>query len=85
VPDFIDDAALDQSDQTCERPTERLLLRPEEAAGALAISRSKLYQLLGNGELASVHIGTSRRIAADELRRYVAQLEPAAAPGASAP
>lgn len=84
MPDVIDDA-LDQFGQTCERPTERLLLRPEEAAEALAISRSKLYQLLGDGELASVHIGASRRITADELRRYVAQLESAAAPGATAP
>jgi excisionase family DNA binding protein len=55
----------------------RLLLRPEEAAERLAIGRSKVYELLASGELASVRIGTSRRVPTDALQRYVAELQQA--------
>ena len=41
---------------------EKLLLTPEEAAAALGICRSKLYELLRAGVIESVHIGASRRI-----------------------
>jgi excisionase family DNA binding protein len=53
---------------------DKLLLRPEEAAEVLSIGRSRLYELLGRGELASVRIGTSRRVPAEELVRYVDRL-----------
>jgi excisionase family DNA binding protein len=53
---------------------DKLLLRPEEAAEVLSIGRSRLYELLGRGELASVRIGTSRRVPAQELVRYVERL-----------
>jgi excisionase family DNA binding protein len=53
---------------------DKLLLRPEEAAEVLSIGRSRLYELLGRGELASVRIGTSRRVPAEELVRYVERL-----------
>lgn len=53
---------------------DRLLLRPEEAAEVLSIGRSRLYELLGRGELASVRIGTSRRVPAEDLVRYVERL-----------
>ena len=36
---------------------EKLLLKPFEAAEALGICRSKLYQLLRNGTVVSVRIG----------------------------
>jgi excisionase family DNA binding protein len=48
-----------------------LLLRPEEAAEMLGISRSRFYELLGTGQIASVRIGASRRVTAAELERYV--------------
>jgi excisionase family DNA binding protein len=53
---------------------DKLLLRPEEAAEVLSIGRSRLYELIGKGELASVQIGTSRRVPARDLVRYVEQL-----------
>jgi excisionase family DNA binding protein len=53
---------------------DKLLLRPEEAAEVLSIGRSRLYELLGSGELDSVRIGTSRRVPAEELVRYVERL-----------
>ncbi|HJQ76485.1 MAG TPA: helix-turn-helix domain-containing protein [Acidimicrobiia bacterium] len=54
--------------------TGKLLLRPEEAAELLSIGRSKVYELIGTGELRSVRIGVSRRIPADALLDFVAQL-----------
>ena len=53
---------------------EKLLLKPEEAAELLSIGRSKVYELIGTGELASVRIGTSRRIPADALADFVREL-----------
>jgi len=52
----------------------RLLLTPVEAARALGISRSKLYELLGDGSIESVLIGASRRVPAEALEDYVASL-----------
>jgi excisionase family DNA binding protein len=49
----------------------KLLYTPLEAAAALAISRSSLYELLRTGALRSVHIGASRRIPADALDEFV--------------
>jgi excisionase family DNA binding protein len=53
---------------------DKLLLKPEEAAELLSIGRSKVYELIGTGELASVRIGTSRRIPADALAEFVREL-----------
>jgi excisionase family DNA binding protein len=48
------------------------LLTIDAAADFLAISRGALYHLLDRGEMSSIHIGRSRRIALAELRRFVA-------------
>lgn len=50
---------------------DKLLLTPEEAAEALSIGRSKLYQLLAAGALQSVTIGSSRRVPVEALRVFV--------------
>ena len=47
------------------------LVTLREAAAYLSVSRGALYGLLGSGQLSSVHIGRSRRIAMVELRRFV--------------
>jgi excisionase family DNA binding protein len=52
----------------------RLLLRPEEAAQALGVGRTTVYELLRTGELRSVRIGALRRIPTDALAEYVAGL-----------
>jgi excisionase family DNA binding protein len=57
-----------------EIPTNQLLLTPEQAAATLAICRTKIYELLGKGELESVQIGTSRRIPYAALTEYVQHL-----------
>ncbi len=46
---------------------EKLLLRPVEAAEAIGISRSKIYELLASGELPSVRIGASVRVPVEAL------------------
>lgn len=53
---------------------DKVLLTPEEAAQALSIGRSKVYELLRAGALASVRIGASRRIPVEAVRAYVAAL-----------
>jgi excisionase family DNA binding protein len=55
--------------------TEKLLLTPVEAANALSIGRSRLYELLGQNVIRSVTIGKSRRVPAEALSEYVRRLE----------
>ncbi len=52
----------------------RLLLTPLEAAKVLGVGRTKLYELLTDGQLESVRIGVCRRIAVEALVAYVARL-----------
>ncbi|MFI7130170.1 helix-turn-helix domain-containing protein [Nonomuraea sp. NPDC050153] len=52
----------------------RLLLTVPEAAEALAISRSKLYQLLATGAVDSIRIDGSRRIPVSALNDYITHL-----------
>jgi excisionase family DNA binding protein len=49
----------------------RLLLTVPEAADALAISRSKLYELIAAGRIASIRIDGSRRIPLTALEAYI--------------
>lgn len=51
-----------------------LLLTPLQAAKVLSIGRTTLYGLLASGALASVQIGTSRRITYLALQDYVGGL-----------
>lgn len=63
----------------------RRLLTPEQAAEALGIGRSLLYELLRSGQLQSVRIGACRRIPVAAIDEFVEELrssesEPAGAP-----
>ena len=49
------------------------LLTIPVAAARLGLSRSKLYELIADGELPTVRIGRARRIAVDDLRSFIAQ------------
>ncbi len=51
---------------------EQLLLRVDEAARVLGLGRTKVYELVSSGDLPSITVGTSRRIPAEGLRRWVA-------------
>lgn len=50
---------------------EKLLLTPEEAAEALGIGRSKVYELIATRQMMSIKIGACRRIPAEAVRMYV--------------
>ena len=56
---------------------DKLLLTPIEAAAALGIGRSKVYELLKSGQLQSVHIGACRRVPAEALTVFLEQLRTA--------
>jgi excisionase family DNA binding protein len=60
-----------------------LLLTPTEAAEALGIGRSKLYELLRAGVVPSVAIGTCRRIIASDLLAVIESLRDAQVRAAS--
>jgi excisionase family DNA binding protein len=60
--------------------TLRLLLTVEEAAEQLGIGRTLMYELVKQGAIESVQIGRLRRIPADALPRYLAQLRASMSP-----
>ena len=51
-----------------------ILFTPKQAASVLSISKSSLYNLLQSGELGSIRIGRSRRIAQVHMNQYIDQL-----------
>jgi excisionase family DNA binding protein len=56
-----------------------LLVRPEDAARALGVGRTKVYELMRSGELRSVRLDGLRRIPFAALVDFVARLEADAA------
>ena len=54
----------------------KVLLTAEEAADALSIGRTKVYELLASGLLRSVQIGKSRRIPVSAIHEFVDRLAP---------
>ena len=53
------------------RAFEPMLLRPEEAAEALGLSRSTLYELLRQGDIDSIKVGRARRISPRALYEFI--------------
>jgi excisionase family DNA binding protein len=58
-----------------DAPASKLLLKVEEAAHLLSLSRKTIYDLMSRGELASLKIGGSRRIPLTALHAFIARLE----------
>ena len=58
-----------QSDKT----DDKVLLSVEEAARALSLSRSLMYDLLMHGDVLSIEIGRSRRVPVKALHDFVAR------------
>jgi len=54
---------------------ETVLLKIPEVLERLAISQTKLYELMSSGELRSVKLGRSRRVPSDEIDRFIADLD----------
>jgi excisionase family DNA binding protein len=63
-------ARMDRS----EEYMEKLLLSPEEAAQALGVGRSRVYDLMRTRQLLSVRIGKSRRVPVAAVHAYVERL-----------
>lgn len=55
-------------------PPRPLLLTVKEAATLIGIGRTTLYQLMDSGEIASVHVGSSRRIPLLSAHEFVERL-----------
>lgn len=56
---------------------EPLLFTPAQAAAALSLGQTKVYELLATGALKSVKIGTARRIPREALHEFVQQQQSA--------
>ena len=54
--------------------TAKVLLTPEEAAKALSVGRTRVYELIRTGALGSVRIGSSRRVPVAAVESFVARL-----------
>jgi excisionase family DNA binding protein len=65
----------DATQSELPRGIPRRLLTASEAAAVLHISRSKVYQLIASGELASVTIGRSRRVCLTAIDEFIAKLQ----------
>lgn len=52
----------------------RLLLTPVEAAQTLGVGRTKIYELMASGALASIKIGRARRVPFDALIAFVSAI-----------
>jgi excisionase family DNA binding protein len=50
-----------------------LLLRMDEAADSLAVSKSHIERMVARGELRTVQVGRGRRVPASEIERWVAE------------
>jgi len=49
---------------------EKLFIKPKEAAEALCLGRSKIYELIADGTIPSVRIGKSIRVPVKELLEW---------------
>ncbi|MGD0610224.1 MAG: helix-turn-helix domain-containing protein [Anaerolineales bacterium] len=52
---------------------EPRLLKTEEVAEILQVSRSFAYQLMKRGEIPSVRIGNAVRVRPEDLQRYISE------------
>ena|ERR1700687_1625852 len=64
-------------DKQSEWPPERMLYPLKEVQHRLSISRTTVYQLVGDGQLPSVKIGRRRFVTAAALDFYIEGLRPA--------
>lgn len=53
--------------------SEKLCVRPAEAAEMIGISRTKTYELIAAGVIPSVRIGSSIRVPVAALRDWIAR------------
>jgi excisionase family DNA binding protein len=54
-------------------PADQVLVRVEDAARMLSLSRSMIYRMMDSGELPSIRRGTARRIPVAAIHAWVEQ------------
>lgn len=54
---------------------DALAFRPADAAKLIGVSRSRLYELVRDGELRGFSVGSIRLFSAEELRGWIADRE----------
>jgi excisionase family DNA binding protein len=54
-----------------QQPVELLCVRVNDAARMIGVGRTKLYELISNGELETVKIGKATRVTTSSLHRLV--------------
>lgn len=57
------------------QPQLPILYTPAQTARIMGISRSQVYNLMNSGELNSIHIGRSRRIANTHVEQFIQSME----------
>lgn len=53
----------------------QVLLKPEQVAQAMSVSRTIVYALIQSGELRSVRVGRSRRVTPEAVTEFVQRLQ----------
>ena len=53
-----------------------LLLKPEEAAEMIGVSRAKLWQWIKSGRISSVKVDNMRRVRQEDIDAFMAALSP---------
>ena len=58
---------------------EQIAVKPLEAAAAIGIGRTQVYNLIRSGQLPSVRVGKSIRVPVESLRNWLLENEKAIA------
>ena len=64
---------MTHSDLSQDSDTGPIVVKIPDAMRMLSASRSRLYELMDEGELESIKDGKSRKITTDSIRAYVAR------------
>jgi len=84
LPGPLREAPSEASERPPTATPAGLLMTIADAALALGLGRSTVYELIGRGELEVVHVGRSARVPADALQSLVQRLRVDANAGWSA-
>lgn len=61
------------SEQSLEASPEPLLVRTEVAAKLLSLSRSLVYELMNQGLISYIKIGSARRVVVSSLHEFISK------------
>lgn len=65
---------MNQGDRSASSVDQPVLLTIKQVSVLTGISRSKLYEFLGDGRLKGVYVGKSRRVHRHDLALFLASL-----------